>query len=194
MCKGSAHYEAAARAFTALENRHDLASISRWLADDCDVHGFRGKTGVLEGLARFRRTYPRVWWRFPSGFASLVEDPRKVRFNFDRFWTDRESGRVMVASATEVISFVDQAAREKGNDSGDGAAPSGKFSSEAIVGGEPEGGVGLGSESGSHISQGVLVRHIAVVPGSSSPPREAAGNSYPEGAEPLDFENQIISS
>mmetsp|Transcript_22711 Transcript_22711/g.68386 ORF Transcript_22711/g.68386 Transcript_22711/m.68386 type:complete len:144 (-) Transcript_22711:70-501(-) len=87
-----------------LSNLHDIDGITSLLHPTAELYGFKGVAAIDAGIRQFRRNFPRVWWRFPTGFRP-VPDRAAVHFAFDRFWTDSATGTVQVCSAVEEIQF-----------------------------------------------------------------------------------------
>merc|ERR1712039_452167 len=85
-------------------NEHDMEGIAALLADGAQCYGCAGKQASLEGMTTFRRTYPKVWWKFDRFWAT---SERAVSFSFQRFWTG-EDGLVMRCTATEEIVVSDE--------------------------------------------------------------------------------------
>jgi hypothetical protein len=91
-----------AQRYGSLSNTHDLKGIGCLIAETAEIYGFAGKPAILHGMADFRRRFPKVWWRFGE-FKPLDQD--RVSFDFERYWTDAETGRVRMCTAEEVIAF-----------------------------------------------------------------------------------------
>ena len=53
-------------------------------------------------MRKFRQTYANVAWKFGQ---FRMDGPRRVQFDFRRFWTDASTGTVKMCSAVEVIHF-----------------------------------------------------------------------------------------
>uniref|UniRef100_A0A7S1JI92 SnoaL-like domain-containing protein n=1 Tax=Eutreptiella gymnastica TaxID=73025 RepID=A0A7S1JI92_9EUGL len=93
---------AAAWRYGDLSNAHDLQGIGAMIAPAATLYGNTGKAAILDGMRRFRHTYPKVWWTFRDWHAPSLNE---VEFAFDRYWTDSATGGVLMCTAAEVIGF-----------------------------------------------------------------------------------------
>lgn len=91
-----------ARQYGALSNVHALEAIGELLDESCSCYGNQGKEASLAGMANFRKTYPRVWWKFHS-FDLVSGDANAAVFSFDRFWTGAGDGKIHDVAATEQV-------------------------------------------------------------------------------------------
>ena len=56
----------------------------------------------MKGMRDFFQRYPCVYWEYDT---FRMYNLNSVEFSFRRYWTDQQSGSIMVTSATEVIEF-----------------------------------------------------------------------------------------
>eukprot|EP01041_Mallomonas_annulata_P010057 gene10057-20954_t len=90
--------------YGALSNIKDLSRIRTMIDDNATVYGYHGPTDIMEGMDKFYQTYHNVFWTYPNGFR--IKSMDIIEFDFDRYWTDKDSGSVMRCQATEFIRFT----------------------------------------------------------------------------------------
>ena len=95
--------------YCALSNLSDFPGIENMMStskEDTCVYGSVGVDNIMDGMRDFFQRYPRVYWEYDTFH---MYNPNSVEFSFRRYWTDQQSGNVMVTSATEVIEFATEA-------------------------------------------------------------------------------------
>mmetsp|Transcript_17772 Transcript_17772/g.17853 ORF Transcript_17772/g.17853 Transcript_17772/m.17853 type:complete len:173 (+) Transcript_17772:214-732(+) len=91
--------------YCALSNLHDLNRIEAMLSEDVSAFGVRGKGEVMQNKRSFyNEKYPDPFWIFKE---FRIQNQSVVEFDFQRFWTDKDSGQIYSCFASEYIIYSD---------------------------------------------------------------------------------------
>lgn len=91
------------RKYIYLSNQANFNEISHMINKDAILYDNEGIDSIIQGLHKFSEIYHNPFWIIHE--YNLIVNELAVEIVFDRYWTDLNTMKINVVSASEIIRY-----------------------------------------------------------------------------------------